>query len=248
MQFEGPRLSIPRILHQTSRTAEIPPRWRHTVDATRKMHADWQYELWTNERSRQYVSEHHPELAKTFNSYERDIMRADVIRYVILNDFGGVYCDLDYEFIRPYDYSGADLVLAMEFDRSYGDHDDVIAGFFLASAPGHAFWGDVLQYLLEYPPHTTTYRDVVSATGPRMLSRVFFANREKYQTVRVEPRPVFSPYRMRGRNEREMLLNSGVTHGLHHAWGSWRERWSPTYFKTKAAKVFGLTKVGSRVA
>lgn len=212
------------------------------------MHPGWQYELWTNKRARNYVSEHHPQLAKTFNNYEREIMRADVIRYVALNDFGGAYTDLDYEFIRPYDYSGADLVVAMEFDRNYGDRDDVVAGFFLASAPGHPFWGDVLQHLIEHPPTTHTYRDVVRATGPRMLSRVFFANQQKYHAVRVEPRPVFSPYRMRGRNEREMLLNSGVTHGIHHAWGSWRERWTPTYFKAKTAKVLGLSKFGSRAA
>lgn len=228
---------IPKILHQTSRTAEIPKRWEHTVAASRAMHRGWDYELWTNERSRRYVAEHHPEMAKTFNEYERDIMRADVIRYVVMHDFGGVYCDLDYEFIRPYDYTGADLVIAKEFDRDYGDNRDIVAGFLLASAPGHDFWVDVLRELIDNPPVTGTYHDVVKATGPGFLTRVFYANAEKYEGVRVEPRPVFSPYRMRGRNERQVLLNSGVTHGIHHAWGSWRERWSLTYLRTKAAKL-----------
>ncbi|MEM8864371.1 MAG: glycosyltransferase [Planctomycetota bacterium] len=234
-------MSIPQLLHQTSRTAEIPKRWAHTVAATRAMHRDWKYELWTNERSRQYVNEHHPTLAPTFNAYERDIMRADVIRYVVLHDMGGVYCDLDYEFLRPYNYAGADLVVAKEFDTDYGDVSDVISGFLIASAPGHAFWQDVLADLIANPPSTNTYRDVVDATGPRMLTRIFMANRDKYTGVRVEPRPVFSPYRMRGRNERNLLLNSGITHGIHHAWGSWRERWSATYLKRKATKLLGFS-------
>ncbi|MEM9185580.1 MAG: glycosyltransferase [Planctomycetota bacterium] len=235
-----PFSTIPPILHQTSLTVEVPKRWRHTVAASQEMHPGWRYELWTNDRARRYVADHHPELAETFNAYERDIMRADVIRYVVMHDLGGVYCDLDYEFLRPYDYRGADLVVAMEFARDYGDELDIVAGFFLASAPGHPFWADVLAELTERPPTTGSYHDVVDATGPGMLTRVFFANRHKYAGVRVEPRPAFSPFRMRGANERQVLLNSGVTYGIHHAWGSWRERWSATYFKTKIAQwVFG---------
>ncbi|MEN1680405.1 MAG: glycosyltransferase [Planctomycetota bacterium] len=238
--------TIPQVLHQTSKTAEIPKRWKHTVQASKDMHRGWRYELWTNERSRQYVNEHHPELAPTFNAYERDIMRADVIRYVVMHDQGGVYCDLDYEFLRPYDYSGTDLLIAMEFDRAYGDNIDAVAGFLLASAPGHPFWRDVLDELITKPPTTDSYHDVVSATGPGLLTRVFFENREKYQGVRVEPRPVFSPYRIRGKNEKLLLLNTGVTHGVHHAWGSWRERWSATYFRTKLKKLFEGREPGVR--
>lgn len=237
---------IPQVLHQTSRTADVPARWRHCVSATRQMHRGWRYELWTNARSREYVAWRHPDLAPTFAAYERDIMRADVIRYVVLHDMGGVYCDLDYEFIRPYAYGEAELLLAMEFQRAYGDNLDVIAGFLLASSPGHPFWRDVLDELIANPPTTGSYHDVVKATGPGLLTRVYFKNRDRYRGVRVAPRPVFSPYRIRGRNEKLQLLNSGVTHGIHHAWGSWRERWTPAYFRTKAAKLFRGLEPGVR--
>jgi hypothetical protein len=38
---------------------------------------------------------------------------------------------------------------------------------------------------------------------------------------------------MRGNNERAMLLNNDTTLGVHHAFGSWKERWTLTYFKQK---------------
>jgi mannosyltransferase OCH1-like enzyme len=231
--------AIPRVLHQTSRTAELPKRWRHTIDATRRLHSDWRYELWTDQRMNRYIDERHPRLAPVFHGFERGIMRADVIRYVALHDMGGLYCDTDYEFLRPFAFGEARLVLSMEFDRSYGDASDQVANYVMASAAGHPFWRDVLEELIANPPHTESYDDVCSATGPALLSRVFFANRDQYAGVLVTPRPVLSPYRLRGRNERQLLLNSGVTYGFHHACGSWKERWTPLYLKRKAAKLLG---------
>ncbi len=230
--------SIPAILHQTWRTETPPDRWAHTVAATRAMHADWRYIMWSNERADSHVEQHHPELWPAFRNFERGIMRADVIRYVVLHDFGGLYCDLDYEFLRPYEFAGASLVLGMEFDVHHGDSFDQVSNFVMASAPQHPFWRDVLDDLIQRPPQTDNYHDVIKSTGPGLLTRVFFANRHRYRGVRVEPRPVFNPHRLRGRNERLILLNGGVAYGLHHAWGSWRERLSATYARTKLTKLF----------
>ncbi|MGL4511463.1 MAG: glycosyltransferase family 32 protein [Lacipirellulaceae bacterium] len=230
---------IPPILHQTSRTADPPKRWRHTIEATRRLHADWRYELWTDERMGPYVDEHHPRLAPVFHGFERGIMRADVIRYVALHDMGGLYCDTDYEFLRPFAFGEARLVFSMEFDRSFGDACDQLANYVIASAPRHPFWRDVLDELIANPPRTSTYDEVCGATGPGLLSRVYFANRQRYEGVLVTNRPVLSPYRLRGRNERQLLLNSGVTYGFHHACGSWKERWTALYLRRRAAKLLG---------
>lgn len=234
--MRNPQLSIPQIVHQTSRTERTDPRWRHAIQSVKRYHQNWQYILWTHERSMEYVEQHHPKLFPIFAGFERNIMRADVIRYVAMHDMGGMYCDLDYEFLRPYNYAGKDLVLGMEFDKNYGDAFEQVAGFVFASAPGHHFWKDVLDEVLRNPPKTETYQDVVDSTGPGFITRIFMKNRERYEGLCLEPRPVFSPFRMRGRNERELLLNSGMTHGIHHACGSWKERWTLAYLRRKLEK------------
>ena len=229
--------TIPRIVHQTSRTELTDPRWKSAIKSVRHFHPGWEYRLWTHKRSLAYVDQFHPQLAPIFRGFERNIMRADVIRYVVMHDLGGVYCDLDYEFLRPYSYAGSELVLALEFDSAYGDIADQIAGFVFASRPGHPFWHDVLEAIRSQPPSTNSYHDVVDATGPGFLTRIYKANRDRYNGVRVEPRPAFNPLRARGRQERAMLLNNGVTYGLHHACGSWKERWKLAYFRQKIEKL-----------
>jgi hypothetical protein len=82
--------------------------------------------------------------------------------------------------------------------------------------------------------------DVIDATGPGFLSRVFFANRDRYEGVTVTPKPTLSPTRLHSSLKRKILLNAGVTYGLHHGSDSWKERWTPTYVRTKIAKALRL--------
>ena len=228
---------IPKIVHQTWKTETLPLRWKHTIASVKRWHPDWEYRLWDDETINAYVQKHHPDFYPIFSGFSRNIMRADVMRYILMHDIGGMYCDLDYEFIRPYDYRDSELVLGYEFQRSYGDSVDQLANFVFASVPGHPFWKDVLNDLRYNPPQVSVYLDVVGMTGPGLLNRIYRENHHRYKKVTLEPRRVFHPFRMRGKNERQILLNNGTTIGVHHAFGSWRERWTLTYLKQKLRKL-----------
>jgi hypothetical protein len=144
-----------------------------------------------------------------------------------------LYCDLDYEFLRPYDYADAKLVLSLELDEAYGDPYSCIANFFLVSVPRHPFWTDVLAAVQSNPPVSATFAEIPFITGPGLVGRVFFENRHRYDGVLLTPQPTFSPRRVHGRSERKIYLNSGVTYGFHHGWGTWKERWSWDYIRPK---------------
>jgi mannosyltransferase OCH1-like enzyme len=167
----------------------------------------------------------------------RHIMRIDVFRYVLMNDIGGLYCDLDYEFVRPYEYGDASMVLSLEFDVAFGDSQSQVANYFFASAPGHPLWRDVLDDLQQRPPHAAESIDVCLVTGPWYLSGIFFKNQGYYEGVRLTSPPVFSPRRIHGRHERGYYVNSGITYGFHHGWGSWKERLAFAYLKEKVFKL-----------
>jgi hypothetical protein len=168
----------------------------------------------------------------------RHIMRVDVFRYVLMNDFGGLYCDLDYEFLRPFDYHGADLWLSLEYDEAYGDEVNQIANYVFASVPGHRLWHDILASVQTNPPFAPTPGDVCMATGPRLVTRTYYRNPDRYAGVRLTAKPMLSPRRVHGRYERKFYLNSGITFGFHHGWGSWRERLSVPYLRNRLAKLF----------
>lgn len=228
---------IPKIIHQLWKTRQVPLRWQDAVETVQRYHRGWQYRLWTDAEIDEYVATHHPDFHPAFASFQRQIMRVDVFRYILMHDIGGLYCDLDYEFVRRYDYGGTEVVLCLEHDEDYGYDDTQIANFFMASAPGHAYWKDMLDEVKRNPPVTSDWVDVYNATGPGLTTRVFLANRDSYQNVRLTPKPVFSPERIHGRKERSIFRNSGVTYGFHHGWGSWKERLTPSYLRKKAEKI-----------
>lgn len=233
-------MTIPRIVHQLWKVDSVPSRWREAVQSVRRYHKGWEYRLWTDALMDQHVRAEHPELYRVFSGLERHIMRVDVFRYVLMHDFGGLYCDLDYEFVRPYDYAGADVVLSLEYDVAYGDDVNQIANYVFASVPGHRLWHDLLATVRVNPPTAPEQKDVCAATGPWFVTRVFNANSSRYSNVRLTPKPVFSPRRVHGRRERKFYINSGVTYGFHHGWGSWRERLSVPHLRGRLLKALGM--------
>ena len=56
---------IPRILHQTARTADIAPRWRELREKARALNPGWEYRLWTDADNLSLVSEAAPKLLRS---------------------------------------------------------------------------------------------------------------------------------------------------------------------------------------
>ena len=94
---------IPKLIHQTARTADIDQRSRHYQAIVRAMHPDWTYKLWTDADNDAFVRAEFPDFYPIFAGFPKGIMRADVIRYLLMDRLGGLYLDLDYEVLRPFD-------------------------------------------------------------------------------------------------------------------------------------------------
>jgi mannosyltransferase OCH1-like enzyme len=226
-------MKIPRIVHQLWKDRTIPPRWAETVASVKRLHKGWQYRLWTDAEMVAHVASRHPQLYPVFMGMNRHIMRVDVFRYVLMHDFGGLYCDLDYEFLRPFNYGEAEVVLTHEFQIAYGDDGDRIANYVFASAPGHALWVDILEDMRAHPPHSNAAPDVCSLTGPGLVTRIALGNRDRYHGIYFTDKPMLSPRRVHGRHERKFYINSGNIYGFHHGWGSWKERLNAVYLRRK---------------
>ncbi|KAJ5147802.1 hypothetical protein N7526_001154 [Penicillium atrosanguineum] len=86
---------IPKIIHQTYKNETIPEVWVEAQQSCIDLHPDYEYILWTNEKSRDFIAAEYPWFLETFDGYKYPIQRADSIRYFILAHFGGTYIDLD---------------------------------------------------------------------------------------------------------------------------------------------------------
>jgi len=92
---------IPKVVHQTWKTSDLP----HCLAELRKtwiqLNPEWEVRLWNDtEIDRFCTSILNPEAAKMYLQLS-GIQRADVWRVLCLQKFGGVYADLDMECLRP---------------------------------------------------------------------------------------------------------------------------------------------------
>lgn len=97
-------IQIPKIIHQVwindthlgNLKKDVPDNWKISTTEWKRLHPDWEYILWTDEKIWNYLENMRPEFIDLYKTYEYLIQRADMIRYLILYDYGGIYSDLDF--------------------------------------------------------------------------------------------------------------------------------------------------------
>ncbi|RXW24611.1 hypothetical protein EST38_g1265 [Candolleomyces aberdarensis] len=156
---------IPRIIHQTWKTETLPPRWQPISQACRDMMPDYEYILWTDASSRDFIGEHYPWFLDTFDNYKYPIQRADAIRYFVLHHYGGVYMDLDIGCLRPMD-SLLQYPVILPKTIPVGVSNDL-----MFAEKGHPFLQQTIHNLVTFD-HSwiLNYPTVMFSTGPMFLS------------------------------------------------------------------------------
>ena len=160
------RTQIPKILHQTWRDCNVPvyqAGWRAHCDTTLRL--DWAFWLWDDVANRELIRSSFGSHLPLYDSYEVGIKRADVIRLFILYKHGGVYMDLDFLCLRPFE----SLPYLPDGMAVFGwqDHNNhIAANAFMAAPPGHPFIAFLISQLIH-----GDRRQVFTSTGPYFLTQ-----------------------------------------------------------------------------
>lgn len=119
---------------------------------------EYEYVLWDDLDNRRFVSENFSWFLPTYDSYDVEIKRADAIRYMVLYTYGGIYADLDFECLKPFDtlleeYQNYDIILGrMETTSpshaSEWNSSNNIPNAIMISKPGCNFWIRVLERMM----------------------------------------------------------------------------------------------------
>jgi hypothetical protein len=90
---------VPRVIHQVRLGAlKMKPKWIEANASCAALHTPdqgWRFEFWDSTRANDFVRDEYPELLDTYLGYGQEIQRSNVIRYLILYKYGGMYMDLD---------------------------------------------------------------------------------------------------------------------------------------------------------
>lgn len=143
---------IPRIVHQTWKSGNVPARFRAFRESWVDHHPGWEHRFWTDADNERFISERYAEFLPYMRMVSTPILRIDLVRLAYLHAFGGVYADLDYEVLRPIDplLETSCAIVAREHDgigRVLRGRDFIINAL-LASPPAHPLWLDVMRAMV----------------------------------------------------------------------------------------------------
>jgi len=130
--------------------------------------------LWDDRDNRQFIAERFPWFLARYDSYPREILRADVVRLFFLYAYGGFYADMDSECVRSLEgmrTMGDVLLGRMGQDREF---EHAIPNAIMASKSRQAFWLLTIAFAVERladqsDPSTGQNPRTEWLTGPLLL-------------------------------------------------------------------------------
>lgn len=91
-------LLVPRTIHQIHLMEGRPSvlgKHQAAIESCRDVHEGWNHTIWTDETATAFMQTHYPVVFPHYQRYPQSIQRANILRYALLDHFGGVYIDLD---------------------------------------------------------------------------------------------------------------------------------------------------------
>jgi hypothetical protein len=204
---------VPRIIHQTFHTRELPPELADSLAAIRRGNPDWRHQFYDDADIRHFIDDRYgPAVLDYFDAINPKYRaaRADFFRYLVVYAEGGVYLDAKSlptrplgEVIRP-----DDQFLISQWDNGpdggypgWGLDPEVaqVPGgefqqWYVAAAAGHPFLRAVLERVLRnlrtYNPglHGVGQRGVLRVTGPIAYTRAIHPLLERHPHRYVDSR------------------------------------------------------------
>jgi inositol phosphorylceramide mannosyltransferase catalytic subunit len=181
---------IPKIIYQTFESWDtVPDEFKKRISIFRKINSNYEYKFYSNEDCEAYIKNVY---GKTiFNIYnslspEYAAARADLFRYLLIYDKGGVYFDIKSYPIQPLDkiLSEEDEILLSCWHSPNQEHI-LKTGFgeflnwFVIARPRHPFLKEVIllvfKKILESSPNQYSGKTgVLNLTGPITFTQAIF--------------------------------------------------------------------------
>src|SRR5690606_38373635 len=122
-------MAIPKIIHQTYRTEKLPSEIAEIVGQLKTRNTDWEYRFYTDDDIYKYIQSNFDE--RTLQAYLKinpvyGAAKADLFRYLVLWNEGGVYLDIKSTCLYPLStiLKEDDTFLVTHWQNGLGDIDE----------------------------------------------------------------------------------------------------------------------------
>lgn len=213
---------IPKMLHWIWLGSPLPDKYKQLIDTWIALHPDWSFKIWTD-ADVPYFHFTNKDMFDTAKNYGE---KSDIWRYEILEQFGGVYADIDFECLRNIEaFNHAyDFFIGMQ---PLDTHRVQLGIGLIGSIPHHP----ILRVCIKTLPNNKHISQIIVRTGPIYFTNIFtqVAGKTGHRDIAM-PASYFYPcgYEQRGMNKN--VWQQPESYAIHHWAGSWLE---PQAFERK---------------
>ena len=211
---------IPKKIHQIWLGEELPEEYKKYGETWKEYHPDWEYKLWTDVD----VNDVDIPRRSLYDSITNVAQKSDFLRYHILNQFGGLYVDTDFECIKPFD----DLLYLDFFTGiGYPKKLELYIGL-IASVPKHPIINHLINHLTT-ARYGGSWRKMFNTTGSYFFTKMFLKKvKADTRGVVAFPTDFFYPYPNNFvRKDPDVDPYSYIrlcSYAIHHWAVSWRKK------------------------
>lgn len=225
---------IPKIIHfvYIRNNEDLPLLFKKLNNTWKDKFPGWEYMLWKDDSSRDFIKRNFPEFLKKYNSYSKDVQRADAIRYLLLKTMGGLYVDNDFECLQNFEFLLENIdFLAGKEPHYHADKHDVeyiIGNALMASAPNTPFINYLCDELINHSAiEANNGIDIIHSTGPFMLTNTYDNFPQKERISIMEPEVLYPISKFETENVYKGYISEDTrmridnAYAIHYALGTW---------------------------
>lgn len=212
---------IPKIIHQIWLGSPLPATYQAFIKTWQHNHPTWEYKLWTDADIGALGLENKAMYDATTNYGEK----SDIARYEILYRFGGLYVDIDFECLKPFDI----LHLCFDFyvGLTYAKKANILIGL-IGSVPEHPILKECITTMRRDKNAKDTFDQILKRTGPAFFTDCFMKKAYTYDgPVIALPSTYFYPwpwqYRDEKNSEKIRAWIQPESFAIHHWHVSWND-------------------------
>lgn len=203
---------IPPIIHQIWLGDVVPEKYKQYQQSIFDMHNGWFYKLWTDEDIAQLDIHNKDLLDKACTRAEK----ANLLRYEILNMFGGVYIDMDAQLLKPLNpfHKRFDFYVGLQGRRS-----KLIGNAIIGACPGHSLLQKIIKTIKDsWFSDDCEKSPQMRRSGVILWTHIILEEIALHPRATIFPPTYFYPWNKKGAREEYIKPETFMVHDYDMTW------------------------------
>ena len=158
---------IPETIHQTFSSVHLESKMHDAVQSWLNLNPSYEYRFHDDADQIEFLRNYFDKrVLEAYLKLKEGAFRADLWRYCILYEFGGVYVDVDAVCLAPLnDFINSEIEFTVPAEKGTGGPAHTVFNAFICSSARHPFLARTIEYVTELI-HCSSRYDGFTMVGP----------------------------------------------------------------------------------